>query len=47
MEKHRSSLREWGTRFAWLVALWTASVAALGVVASLLHLAMRAAGLSG
>jgi hypothetical protein len=47
MEEHRSSLREWGIRFAWLIAIWAASVAALGVVAGLLRIAMRAAGLSG
>lgn len=33
-------------RLAWLVAIWAASVATLGLVAWLLRLAMRAAGLT-
>jgi hypothetical protein len=46
MEQHRSGLRTWSKRLVWLVAIWAASVAALGVVAALLRIAMRAAGLS-
>nr|MBO2511410.1 DUF2474 domain-containing protein [Gammaproteobacteria bacterium] len=38
----RSSLWQ---RLAWLLAIWTASVLALGVVAWLLRLLMTAAGL--
>ena len=38
--------REWLVRLAWLVGIWLASVAALGVVALLLRLLMRAAGMS-
>jgi hypothetical protein len=33
-------------RLGWMVLIWAASVAALGVVAYLMRLAMRAAGLS-
>ncbi|MGO4377638.1 DUF2474 domain-containing protein [Pseudoduganella sp. RAF53_2] len=33
-------------RLGWMVLIWAASVAALGVVAFLMRLAMRAAGLS-
>jgi hypothetical protein len=35
----------WLRRVGWLVALWLAGVAALGVVALLLRIAMRAAGM--
>jgi hypothetical protein len=35
----------WLRRAGWLVALWLAGVAALGVVALLLRIAMRAAGM--
>ena len=35
----------WLRRLAWLVALWLAGVAALGVVALALRLFMRAAGM--
>jgi hypothetical protein len=37
--------REWLRRLAWLVALWLASVAALGIVAFALRLLMHAAGM--
>ena len=36
----------WIRRLAWLVGIWLASVAALGVVAYGLRLLMRAAGMS-
>ncbi|MCF7696930.1 DUF2474 family protein (plasmid) [Mycetohabitans rhizoxinica] len=42
----RNRVPTWATRLAWLIALWTASVAALAVVAGVLRLAMHAAGLS-
>ena len=35
----------WLRRFAWMLALWLGGVAALGVVAWVLRVAMRAAGL--
>jgi hypothetical protein len=35
----------WSRRVAWLLALWTASVAALALVAWLLNAAMNWAGL--
>ena len=37
----------WVRRLAWLAAFWLAGVVGLGVVATLLKLLMRAAGLSG
>ncbi|MFK3737019.1 DUF2474 domain-containing protein [Massilia sp. TN1-12] len=37
--------RPWLSRLAWMLALWLGGVAALGVVAWLLRLAMRLAGL--
>jgi hypothetical protein len=36
----------WLRRFLWLVAIWVASVVALGIVAFLLRLLMSAAGLT-
>jgi hypothetical protein len=38
--------RPWWKKLGWLVLIWSASVAALGVVALLLKLLMRAAGLT-
>jgi Protein of unknown function (DUF2474) len=38
--------RPWWEKLAWLVLIWTLSVAALGAVAFLLRLLMNAAGLS-
>lgn len=35
----------WLRRIGWLVVLWAAGVAALGIVALALRLAMRAAGM--
>jgi len=35
----------WARRIAWLVLIWTASVAALGVIALLIRLGMHAAGM--
>lgn len=35
----------WLGRVGWLVGIWALSVGALGIVAALLHLAMRAAGM--
>ncbi|MRX06649.1 DUF2474 family protein [Pseudoduganella sp. FT25W] len=37
--------RLWLGRIGWMVLIWTLSVAALGVVATLLHYLMRAAGM--
>ena len=37
--------RLWLGRIAWLVAIWTASVAALAVVAGLMRMLMHAAGM--
>ncbi|MDC8758189.1 DUF2474 family protein [Janthinobacterium fluminis] len=36
----------WWRRLGWLLAIWCASVAALAVLAYLMRLLMRAAGLS-
>jgi hypothetical protein len=38
--------QKWLKRIAWLIAIWSASVAALGVVALLLKALMTAAGMS-
>jgi hypothetical protein len=37
--------RQWLRRLAWMAALWLGGVAALGAVAWVLRVAMRAAGL--
>ncbi len=37
----------WLRRVSWLVLIWAASVAALGVVALILHVVMSFAGLTG
>ncbi|MEJ2768283.1 DUF2474 domain-containing protein [Mycetohabitans sp. B46] len=42
----RNRVPTWATRLAWLIALWTASVATLAVVAGVLRVVMHAAGLS-
>ncbi len=42
----RPARRLWARRVAWLLALWASGVAALAVVAAILKLFMRAAGLS-
>lgn len=41
----RSGARLWLARLGWMAALWAGGVAVLGVVALLLHIAMRAAGM--
>jgi hypothetical protein len=41
----RAQTRLWLGRIGWMAALWTGGVAVLGVVALLLHFAMRAAGM--
>ncbi len=41
----RGRMRLWLSRLGWMTALWAAGVAALGVVALLLHVAMHAAGM--
>lgn len=38
--------RPWWKKLGWLVLIWAASVAALGLVSYLLRLFMNAAGLS-
>lgn len=37
----------WWKKLGWLILIWAASVATLGVVAWVIRLLMRAAGLSG
>jgi hypothetical protein len=44
--EHRDDERQWGRRIAWLVVIWTLSVAALAVVALALKGIMRLVGLS-
>lgn len=41
----RSRMRLWLARLGWMTALWAGGVLALGAVALLLHVAMRAAGM--
>ena len=41
-----SRRRPWGRRLAWLVLIWSASVAALALVALLIKLVMRAVGMT-
>ncbi|MCS0656915.1 DUF2474 domain-containing protein [Massilia terrae] len=41
----RSQTRLWLGRLGWMAALWAGGVCALGAVALLLHIAMRAAGM--
>ncbi|CUU20964.1 hypothetical protein ABIB94_001071 [Bradyrhizobium sp. JR7.2] len=41
--KHRP---DWGSRLGWLVIIWAASVATLGIVALLFRLLMSTAGLT-
>ncbi|MGH6818695.1 MAG: DUF2474 domain-containing protein, partial [Methylovirgula sp.] len=38
--------KPWARRIGWLVLLWTASVAALGIVAPIFHVLMSLAGLT-
>lgn len=38
--------RQWLVRLAWMAGIWLASVGAMGLVAVLLRLLMRAAGMS-
>ena len=42
----RSIRKPWRKRLGWLLLIWSASVAALGALALVLKLFMRAAGLS-
>jgi hypothetical protein len=41
----RPAKRSWFSRLAWLLALWVASVAAMGLAAGLMKFLMRAVGL--
>jgi hypothetical protein len=38
--------RPWWKKLGWLVLIWSASIAALGLFAALMKLFMRAAGMS-
>ncbi|HUH39856.1 MAG TPA: DUF2474 domain-containing protein [Castellaniella sp.] len=38
--------RPWWQKLAWMVAIWAASIAALGVVAWLFRVVMKAIGMS-
>lgn len=38
--------RSWWKRIGWLLLIWSASVAALGLVAAMLKLVMRAIGMT-
>jgi hypothetical protein len=41
----RTQTRLWLGRLGWMAALWAAGVGVLGIVAVVLHFAMRAAGM--
>jgi aspartyl-tRNA(Asn)/glutamyl-tRNA(Gln) amidotransferase subunit B len=43
---NRPAKRNWISRLLWLLAIWTASVAAVGLAAALMKLLMRTVGLS-
>jgi hypothetical protein len=45
MAAHKPGGREWARRLAWMAALWLGGVATLALVAFLLRLVMRAAGM--
>jgi len=38
--------RSWWKRIGWLLLIWSASVAALGLVAAMLRLVMRGVGMT-
>ena len=42
----RPGWRGWLNRLAWLLLIWTASVAALGIAALAIRLLMRTAGMT-
>lgn len=46
MDKHVEAPGPWWKRVAWMAVFWLMGVAALGVVAALIKLVMRAVGLS-
>lgn len=46
MWESSTEVRSWPRRIGWLVLIWAASVAALGVVATLFRMAMTLAGLT-
>lgn len=46
MTPHNGSAPNWLHRIGWMALIWLASVLALGVVALLFRLLMRAAGLT-
>ncbi len=46
MKANGSSPRLWAHRIGWMVLIWTASVVGLGIVASLLRLVMKLAGMT-
>ncbi|MBQ5939428.1 MULTISPECIES: DUF2474 domain-containing protein [unclassified Massilia] len=45
MEASKPSGREWARRLAWMAALWLGGVATLALVAFVLRMIMRAAGM--
>lgn len=46
MAPQATGWRGWLKRFGWLLLIWAASVAALGIAALAMKLLMRAAGMS-
>jgi hypothetical protein len=47
MEQPSRQHRPWWKKLGWLILIWSAGVAALGVAAGAIRLLMRAAGLTG
>jgi hypothetical protein len=45
-ERPSGDVRSWPRRIGWLILIWAASVAVLGVVAALFRIAMNLAGLT-
>lgn len=46
MPREPAKERAWWRKLAWLIAIWAASVLALGAVAWLMRVVMRAVGMS-
>jgi hypothetical protein len=46
MEQPPRSHNPWWKKLGWLILIWSAGVATLGVVAGIIRLLMRAAGLA-
>ncbi|MGY2939551.1 hypothetical protein ACVWZ6_009153 [Bradyrhizobium sp. GM6.1] len=45
--ERRTSLSTWPSRIGWLVLIWTASIASLGILSLAFRMLMNLAGLTG